>query len=328
MNILILASSPQGRDTEKIIDAAKKRKHKVSVLKPEELYLHVSDNEKGFDRVYHFTERLKSKDYDVIIPRIGSNLDYGASIVRHFNENLGIFSVQKADPMLTAANKWKSIQRLSSNGVKTPITVFASKPIHVDFLISKVGGLPAIAKTLKGSQGKGVMILETPLATNTALESFYKSDVELLLQEYVDGNSKDIRAIVIDGKVVSSMERTGKDDFRANISRGGSGRKISLTPKEEDLCIQAASSIGLDSAGVDLIRARSGESFIIEVNSNYGLKIMDITGDDVATEMIKYCERNTNRAKPEPQQNSYLLNSKVRYTDIEAKYRMKWLKRI
>jgi ribosomal protein S6--L-glutamate ligase len=153
--------------------------------------------------------------------------------------------------------------------------------------------MPAISKTLKGSQGVGVIILESRRQTGSMLDSFYKNKEKLLIQKFIEGNSKDIRAIVIDSKVVVAMERTApKGEFRANISQGGSGRKIELSDAEKQICINAANACGLTVAGVDIMKNSNNDVFVIEVNGNYGYKVETVTGVDISTPLIEYCERN------------------------------------
>jgi len=165
----------------------------------------------------------------------------------------------------------------------------------------KIGGLPAIAKGLRGSQGDTVFPLNDEYQSNVFLGNFHNmKNSNLLLQQFIDGSSKDIRAIVIDGKVVGAMERTAaKGELRSNISRGGSGRKIELSQEDQDMCIKAARACGLEVAGVDLMKDQAGKSYIIEINSNYGYKIEKITGIDISTPLIEYCENNyKKRVKP------------------------------
>jgi ribosomal protein S6--L-glutamate ligase len=160
-------------------------------------------------------------------------------------------------------------------------------------MIKQVGGLPAISKEPTGSQGNTVYPLESNYQTNVFLKNFNKKRKNLLIQAFIDGSSKDIRAIVIDGKVVVAMERTAvKGELRANISQGGSGKKIELSEEDQELCIKAARACGHEVAGVDLMKDKEGKSYVIEVNSNYGYGVETITGVDISTPLIEYCERN------------------------------------
>ncbi len=301
LNILILSTAPKSDATQKFFNAAKKRGHNPTIKHPNDLYLFVSDAESGYDRVYdgsgETAERIKAKEIDAILPRIHASVNYGVSIVRHFSQNLDIYSTQTASGIRAASHKWETHQKLSIAGVKTPKTIFAANPKHIKFLIDKVGGLPAIAKLVKGSLGIGVMILKDIEQTNSTMEALYKSNVETLVQAFIDGNSRDIRAIVCGDEVIAAMERTGKKgEFRANVSRGGQGKKIELSVEDTDLCIRAAKAVNLDVCGVDLMRDPYGNSFIIEVNAAFGMQVQDITGIDVAGKIIEHIEKNFNKS--------------------------------
>jgi len=299
MKILILSAASNSEATKSIVKAGTNRKHDMIVLDPSYLYLLISDVVSGYDRLYdgynadNKPVRIKAKEIDAIIPRIGNNLLYGASVLQHINENLGIFSTQTADGILTAANKLTSLQRISAHSVRVPKTVMADEFTHLDWMLEQIGGLPCIAKMLYGSQGIGVIPLESKLQTNATLQSFYKSKTKILLQQYIDSGAKDIRAIVIDNNVVVAMERSSNnDDIRANLSRGGSGKKIELSKEDREMCVKAANAVGLEVAGVDLMKhSKTGTSYIIEVNGNYGYKVEEITKTDISTPLIEMCEK-------------------------------------
>jgi ribosomal protein S6--L-glutamate ligase len=296
MNILILST---GRPSRHLVKAIEDKGHTYETHDPRNLYLLVSENENGYDRLYNGSgeldkpERIKAKSIDAVISRIGADLVHGAAILRHLTENLGIYGTQRAGGLELAGNKLKTTQKLSSAGIRVPATVYAKNPVHIDFLINKVGGLPAVGKLLQGSQGKGVFILETPIAANTALESLFKLNVGLKLQKFVDAGSKDIRAIVVGDKVVVSMERTGKKDFRANISQGGTGRKITLSLEDQEICVRASKAVGLKFSGVDILKDSDGRTYVIEVNGNPGSQIIGITGHNYFTDLVEMVESSS-----------------------------------
>ncbi|GAB4026389.1 ATP-grasp domain-containing protein [Spirosoma gilvum] len=318
LHFLVLATGPQA----KLIEAIEQRGHTYESYNPNDLYLFVSESENGYDRVYNGNaeleepKRLKANSYDAVISRIGDSLNHGASILRHLNENLGIYSTQDADGLLTASNKLKTTQKLSYKGLRVPKTIYAKNPVHVDFLLKKVDGLPAIAKLLQGSQGVGVNILETPLATNTMLESFSKSNIDLKIQKFIKANGKDIRAIVVGDTVSVAMERTAnKGDFRANISKNGSGRKVELSDEDKEICIKSAKAVGLEFAGVDIMKDSEGKTYVVEVNGNPGTKIINITSHNYFVDLIsdienKVAKRNDNQeSKNNTSASSGIINS-------------------
>lgn len=299
MNIAILTADPHGSGTRSIVAAGEKRNHRMIILNPADLYLYISEKESGFDRVYNgknqFSEpeRVKSRDIDAIIPRIGNNLEYGTAVLEHFTRNLGIYATQDPDGIRVTANKLISLQRFSQAKLKVPTTIMSDKAIHVKWILKMVSGLPAIAKSLYGSQGKAVFILNEIQQTNNFLRNFYAKKESLLIQQFVNGGSKDIRCIVIDGRVIVAMERSAKKgDFLANISQGGSGRKIDLSNEDQEIAVKAARSCGLNCAGVDLMKDQDGNTFVIESNGNYGYHVEEITGIDISTPLIQMCEKH------------------------------------
>ena len=227
MKILILSAAPNSSATQSIVKAGVKRGHTMLVINPANMYLLISDIVNGYDRIYDGTDqltkpvRLLAKEIDAIIPRIGVNLAYGAAVLEHLNNNLNIFSTQTAIGIKTASDKLISQQKISQAKLRVPRTVLGDRAVHVAWMMEQVGGLPAISKSLTGSQGTGVYPLLDEYQSNVFLENFFQRKENLLLQKFIDGDSKDIRAIVIGGKVIVAMERTAaKGELRANISRG------------------------------------------------------------------------------------------------------------
>lgn len=302
MKILILGTS---LPSQHLVKAIESNGHEFDYFNPSDLMLYVSEKENGYDRIYNGSEglsapqRIKAKDYDAIVTRIGSGLEFGCTILQHLSESIGIYCPQTASGLLTAKDKIRTTIKLSSHGVRVPLTMFAKQPVHVNFIVDKLGGLPIVAKTLSGSQGVGVMICKDAEQTNTSLESFHKLEVDVLLQRYIESGAKDIRVIVIGGKVVSAMRRTGKKDFRANISQGGSGEAVELSEADQALCVKASQVLGLEFSGVDLIKDQDGNSYVVEVNGNPGSKIIDITGYNYFHDLVKYVETKTGFSRKE-----------------------------
>ena len=305
LHILILATGNQSHLIKAIEDVG----YTYEQHDPRNLYLYVSESENGYDRIYNGLPslekpvRLKANSYDAVISRIGSGLEYGANILTHLHENLNIYTTQTGSGLLTASNKLRTTMKLSAYGIRVPRTVGAFSPLHPEFLIDKVGGLPAVAKTLTGSQGKGVIILKDAEQTNTTLEAFWRADTPLKVQQYIEGGKRDIRAIVIGDEVVSAMERTGVKDFRANLSQGGSGRKIELTDEQKTLCVRASKAIGLDFSGVDIMIDEKGRAYVIEINGNPGTGIIGITKRNHFKDLIIHINRKCLASKESTQKS-------------------------
>ena len=91
------------------------------------------------------------------------------------------------------------------------------------------------------------------------------------------------------------MRKAKAGEFRSNLHRGGTSSPAKLTPEERKAAIRAANAVGLNVAGVDILRSKHGP-LVIEVNSSPGLEgIEGATEKDVAGMIIEYIEQN---AKP------------------------------
>ena len=298
MKIAILTSSPV--ENKLLFDTAIERGHECRFIDPRKTYQFVSEHEAGFDRLYYGTdgdapERITAKSLDCVINRIGSNVEYAAAVLRFLTENLGIYCPNNPWGLIYAANKSWTLQRLSHAKIKVPRTLIAESPAHVKWIVDKIGSLPLIIKANGGSKGKRVAIVDTKKSANSMFEFCVNSGLRVLIEEFIESDSSDIRAWVIGDRVAVAMKRTAvdKDDFRANISRGAKGEKVELSIEDEALCVRGAHCIGLRVAGVDLIKdKKTGTSYIIEINANPGIKIIDLTGENVFTHVIEYCENN------------------------------------
>jgi ribosomal protein S6--L-glutamate ligase len=189
------------------------------------------------------------------------------------------------------------MQIFAKHGLGLPVTAFAHDPRQTDEVLKIVGGAPVVIKLLEGTQGIGVVLGETEKSAKSVVEAFRGANVNILVQEFIkEAGSSDIRIFVVGGKVVASMMRTGAaGDFRSNLHRGGSAKMIKITPEERSTALRAAKVMGLNVAGVDILRANHGP-VIMEVNSSPGLEgIEATTGLDIAATIIQFIEKN---AKP------------------------------
>lgn len=235
---------------------------------------------------------------DAVIPRIGaSRTFYGSAVVRQF-EMMHVFTTVKSQAIVRSRDKLRSMQILSRHGVGMPRSAFASSPIASRELIREVGGLPIVIKLLEGTQGKGVVLAETYKAAKSALDAFYGLRANLLIQEFVEeARGSDMRAFVINGKVVGAIKRTGsEEDFRSNLHQGGIAQPLNRIPKNiGNTAVKAAKALGLSIAGVDLLPSSRGP-LVMEVNSSPGLEgIEKATGKNIAGRIIQYVEDNAYR---------------------------------
>ncbi|MCG9910925.1 MAG: 30S ribosomal protein S6--L-glutamate ligase [Flavobacteriales bacterium] len=296
MKIGILSRSMNIYSTHRLYEAAKQRGHEVMVIDHTKCSVLIEQNNPA---VYYNGQRIE--DLDAVIPRIGASVTFfGTAVVRQF-EVQGVFLANTSQSIVRSRDKLRSMQILSREGVGLPKTVFAKFPKDddVDSLIKKVGGAPLIIKLLEGTQGLGVVLAETDKAAKSVIEAFSGLKENILVQEFIkEAGGADIRAFVVDGKVVGAMKRQGKEgEFRSNLHRGGKGIIIELSEEEERAAVNAAKALSLSVAGVDMLQSSRGP-LILEVNSSPGLKgIEGATGLDIAGKIIEFCEEQVLHGK-------------------------------
>ena len=234
------------------------------------------------------------ENFDVVVPRIGASVTfYGTAVLRQF-EMMGVFPVNESVAITRSRDKLRSLQLLARKGVGMPVTGFANKPDNVPELLKMVGGAPVVIKLLQGTQGIGVVLAETRKAAESVIEAFMGLKADILVQEFIkEAGGADIRCFVIGDKVIAAMKRQGADgEFRSNLHRGGTASLVRITPEERRTAITAAKAMGLNVAGVDLLRSSRGP-LVMEVNSSPGLEgIENATGKNVAGMIVSWIEKN------------------------------------
>lgn len=295
MKIAILSNGPGNYSTKRLKEEAEKRGHTVDVIKYKNCYAAIEESNPDV----RYEGRLL-KDYDAIIPRIASYMTrYGSAIVRQF-EMQGSYTTASSIAITRSRDKLRTLQILSRSGIGIPKTVFMRNSTDIDGLIDELGELPIVIKLASGTHGNGVVLAETKKAAKSVIQAFYVMDddgTNILVQEFVhESAGTDIRAVVVGGKVVASMQRQSlDDDFRSNIHQGGEGTSIKLTDEERKVAQRAAKAMGLSICGVDLMRSSRGP-LVLEVNSSPGLGgIERVTERNVAEKVIEYVEQNAKR---------------------------------
>ncbi|MEB3702109.1 30S ribosomal protein S6--L-glutamate ligase [Candidatus Bealeia paramacronuclearis] len=295
MKILVLARNADLYSHKRLVEAAHARGHEIDVIDTLKIYLNVSGGEDSI----HYAGKVLDK-YDAVIPRIGASItSYGLAVLRQF-ELMGTWPLNGSLGIMRSRDKLRSMQVLARKGLPLPVTAFSNSSSSIDDMISMVGGVPLIVKLLEGTQGIGVILCETKSSARSVIEGFLGVNVNILVQEFIkEAKGADIRCLVVGGKVVAAIERQGSpDEFRANIHRGGTAKKIRLTKQERDIAIRSAKAMGLDVCGVDLLRSSRGP-LVLEVNSSPGLEgIEKASGVNVADTIIDYIERNVGKTSP------------------------------
>lgn len=293
MRIAILSNGNANYSTKRLVEEAEKRGHDVTVIKYKNCYM--SLDEKHPD-VFYKGQKLGS--FDAILPRISNSMTrYGCAIVRQF-EMQGTWTTSSSIAITRARDKLRAAQILTKAGIDTPRTFVSRNTTDIDALLDHIG-VPMIIKLATGTHGNGVVLADTKKAAKSALQAFYlynEDGTNILLQEYIkESAGTDIRAFVVGGKVVASMQRQSlDDDFRSNLHKGGEGKAIKLTDHEKKIAVRAAKAMGLHIAGVDLMRSTRGP-LVLEVNASPGFGIERVTGRNVAGPIIDYIEHNATR---------------------------------
>jgi ribosomal protein S6--L-glutamate ligase len=287
MRIVILSKGSNNYSTVRLKEEAIKRGHEVRVINYAKCFVTL---ESGNTQVHYRGRQIR--DVDVIIPRIAMKLTkYGSSIVRQF-ETQNVFTATTSISIVRSRDKLRSMQIMAKAGVGIPKTVFARETADFQGVLEQVGGAPVIIKVARGTHGNGVVLAETPKAALAVMQAFYVEGVNFLVQEFIkESAGVDIRAFVVNGKVVASMIRQSlDDDFRSNLHQGGEGISVKLTAEERKTAQKAAKAMGLSICGVDMMRSERGP-LVLEVNASPGFAIEKVTGQNVAEKVIEYVEQ-------------------------------------
>jgi ribosomal protein S6--L-glutamate ligase len=289
MKIAILSRKQSYYSTRRLVEAAEQRGHEAQVIDTLRCYMDIASHRPG---IHYNGEALTA--FDAVIPRIGASITfYGTAVLRQF-EMMDIYPLNESVAISRSRDKLRSLQLLSRRGIGLPVSGFANSPDDVQDLIKMVGGAPVVIKLLEGTQGIGVVLAETQKAAESVIEAFMGLKANILVQEYIkEAGGADIRCFVIGEKVVAAMKRQAQEgEFRSNLHRGGSASLIKITPEERATAVRAAKVMGLNVAGVDLLRSNHGP-VVMEVNSSPGLEgIEAASGKDVAGMIIQFIERN------------------------------------
>lgn len=288
LKIAILSRNSRLYSTQRLKEAIESRGHYARVIDPLRCYMNIAT---ANPEIHYKGAKLEA--FDAVIPRIGTSVTFYATAVLRQFEMLGVFPLNESVAISRSKDKLRSMQLLSRKGVGLPVTGFAHSPDDTEDLLKLVGGAPVVIKLLEGTQGVGVVLAETRKAAESVIDAFRGLNAHFLVQEFIkEAGGSDIRCFVIGDKVVAAMKRTAKEgEFRSNLHRGGSAELIKITPEERRVAVRAAKIMGLNVAGVDLLRSNHGP-VIMEVNSSPGLEgIEGATGKDIAGMIVQFIEK-------------------------------------
>lgn len=285
MKMVVLARSRYNYSNERFREESKKLGLDLRVVDPLEYEIVL-----GRKSPLLYRKGKVEKDVEVVLPRTGASVtNYALAVIAQF-EMMGVPMVNNVMSINRTRNKLRCIQLLSRYDIDIPKTVVIRRPEHIKASVDMVGGFPVILKLLSGTQGVGVILAETMQVIQSTLDALWSLGQDILLQECVkESVGRDVRVIVVGGKVVAAMRRQARiGEFRSNIHRGGTGANILLPREYERVARHAAKIVGLDVAGVDLLESHAGPK-VIEVNSSPGLEgIEAATSVNVTKAILEY----------------------------------------
>ncbi|MFL2493284.1 MAG: RimK family alpha-L-glutamate ligase [Candidatus Thalassarchaeum sp.] len=286
--LVILSRGPGLYSTKQLAMAAEEAGWAVRIIDPLKLTVLV-DDEGG--RIYHKGWPLEC---EAVIPRIGHSITRrGVHVVRQF-ERMGVIVINSSSGIARSRDKLVACQLMTEAGVPVPITANVGAWEDTIRAVNQVGGTPCVIKSNEGTHGSGVFLAHTEQQARQLVYQMLERDMRPLVQEYIqESHGKDIRALVVGGKVVAAMRRRAHgSEFRSNFHLGGSVEPVEMSPRFEEIACTAASKLGLDLAGVDMLESRNGP-LVLEVNSSPGLEgIESVVGEGlVAGEVAKLLDR-------------------------------------
>ncbi|MGD8479793.1 MAG: 30S ribosomal protein S6--L-glutamate ligase [Methyloceanibacter sp.] len=294
MKIAMLARNATLYSHKRLKEAAEARGHELNIINTLQCYMNIASRR---PEIYYNSEKLPV--YDAVIPRIGASITfYGLAVLRQF-EMMGVYPLNESVAIGRSRDKLRSMQILAREGIGLPVTTFAHDPKQTEEVVRLAGGAPLVVKLLEGTQGIGVVLADTNRSAKSVIEAFRGANVNILVQEFIkEAGGSDIRVLVIGGKVVAAMKRTGAEgEFRSNLHRGGSAQTVKISPEERSTAVRAARALGLNVCGVDMLRANHG-AVIMEVNSSPGLEgVEKATGIDIAGTVIEFLEKEARPGK-------------------------------
>ena len=300
MHLGILSRNSKLYSTRRLVEAAKERDHNVRVVDVTKCYMNITTNNPTV--LYRSRGETEGLQFEAVIPRIGASVtNYGCAVLRQF-EVAGTYSINESIAITRSRDKLRAHQLLARKGVGQPVTSYANSTDATLDLIESVNGAPLIVKMMSSTHGNGVVLAETKKAAESLINAFRGLHADFLVQEFIkEAGGSDIRCFVIGDKVVAAMQRTAQPgEFRSNLHRGGTAEVVKLRPDERRLAVRAAQVMGLDLAGVDIIRSGHGP-LVLEVHSSPGLEgIENATGKDVAGAIIDYIEKDMLKGPNKP----------------------------
>jgi len=283
MKIGVLSRNETFWATSEIIQALRRRHAEPHYLHTPRIHLTLEG--KKVDAIY---DNKSLRGLDVVIPRIGRSLtQLGIMLLKHL-ELMAIPSTLSMSGLLTARNKYLTLQALHAVNVNIPESVLIASRNRNEDLMEYLPP-PIVLKLLTGTQGIGVMRVKDVKEAGPIIDTLSELDQMICLQKYVPNPGEDLRVFVAGAEIVAAMKRkAAPHEWRSNIHIGGHGIAYKLSSAESEAAIKAAEAVGVELAGVDLISVK-GKPYVIEVNASPGFRgLLAATGINAADKIAAY----------------------------------------
>jgi RimK family alpha-L-glutamate ligase len=209
----------------------------------------------------------------------------------------GVTCVNGPQAIERTVDKFLASALLARAGVPTPRTIACEHPEDALEAFEELGG-DVIVKPLFGSMGAGMTRVDDADVAYRVFGALALERAVYYLQEALSHDGRDVRAMVVGARVPAAIERVGSG-WRANLARGARAQPTQLSPEQERLCVDAATALGVDYAGVDLLRGADGRDYVLELNGIPGWHgVQGATGFDVAAALVEHVEALVSEARP------------------------------
>jgi ribosomal protein S6--L-glutamate ligase len=289
MQIGVLSKNREFWATTEIMEALQEKKVEPIYVKTPEVHLILGAK---VDAVY---EKRSLSELDGVIPRIGRSLtELGGMLLKHF-ELMKIPTTLSREGLVTARNKYLTLQALYAAGVRIPESILIASRSKFEEPTDYLSP-PLVMKLLSGTQGIGVMRVRDATEAGPIIDTLSELDQMICLQKFLPNPGEDIRVFLTGGEVVAAMKRiAAPNEWRSNIHIGGHGIAHKPSEEETETAVKAAQAVGVEIAGVDLI-SFDNEPYVIEVNASPGFRgLLAATGVNAAAAVAEYAVTQAKR---------------------------------
>lgn len=292
MKIVTLAQRPDLYSHQRLQAVAIERGHTFDIVPTLSCYLSVA---KGDPQIFYNGRQLTG--YDAVIPRIGISITfYGLAVLRQF-EMRGVYPLNESVGIGRSRDQFRSLQLMARDGLRLPVTTFAHDARVSGQVVEAAGGAPLLIKLLEGTEGVRVVLADTDRSAQSVIEAFRRARVNILVQQVIsEPGATGIRVLVLGDQVIAATSRSIDEESGVEPSGRHEPAAVQITDAEAQAAVQAARTVGLNLAGVDLVRCEDGP-IVQEVSSSPGLEdIEKTTGIDAASKIIEFLEAHAGKS--------------------------------